>query len=119
MGQDPRSVSKLADLPPPYVEWFWRAVKRCLCDVFHKSKRNADHAIHEMKEWMERLSDEAKLLTYHDSPLQISASLAGAANRPLTPEEELAWDNIVNSDRADRPSRDDVLRGYEHSPRFS
>jgi hypothetical protein len=112
------AVSKVADLHPRFVEGYWEIVRRCLREAFEKSEAEADQAIKRVRERMGKLSDEATLLMYHDSPIQVAANLAGVANRPLTAEELLAYDEILNAQRKDRPDRDEVLRGHLQSPRF-
>jgi hypothetical protein len=113
-----RAISKVSDFHPDFVNVFWSCVERCLREAFGKSESEARQAVVEMRERMNGLSEEAVLLVYHDSPIQIAANLAGAANRPLTEKELLAYDDILNAGRKDRPSRDEILRGHIQNPRF-
>jgi hypothetical protein len=115
-----RAVNKVSDLHPNFVNNFWTFVELCLREVFDKSGNEAHQAVQRVRERMNRLSEEAILLMYHNSPIQIAANLAGAANRPLTAKELLAYDNLLNKNRVDRPSRDEVLQAahINEPPRF-
>ena len=92
-----------ADLDRSQVREFWALVRRCLSEVFHMPPDDAEIAIAELDKRMDSLSKDAVLLMYHNSPLQVAANLAGAGSRKLTAAEELAYDQILNAGRSDRP----------------
>jgi hypothetical protein len=113
-----RAASEVSDFSPDFISSHWKAVEACLREVFKKSDSEAQDAVLKMRHRVSELSQQAALLVYHDSPLQTAATLAGAADRGLTPEELLAWEKILNSRRNDRPSRDDILKARTEPPRF-
>jgi len=106
-----RAVSKVSELHPESVDRFWKLVERCLQEVFEKSKDDASQAVQAVRKKMKGLSEEAVLLTYHDSRVQTAANMIGTANRPLTDKELLAYHELLNANRKDRPSRDEILHG--------
>jgi hypothetical protein len=113
-----RAVSSVADLDEETVEMFWRVVEASMTRVFAKSDKEARNAVLNLRQRMLEESREAALLFYHDSPLQIASILAGAAYRPLTDEELLAYDKIFqHSASKDRPSQEQLLRVHRPAPK--
>ena len=110
----------VADLNKNFVSSYWRFVEICLREVFHETSVEADNAVATIRKRLEKLPDDRALLLYHDSPLQTAATLAGAANRPLTPEELLTYEELLNKNRpkSERPSRDQILQAHTSSPKI-
>jgi hypothetical protein len=111
----PSPATTIFDLDPDYISTYWRFLEVCLREVFHR--HDADSAVSRLRERVRELPANDALFVYHDSPLQTAALLAGAADRPLTDEELLAYDALTNSNRKDRPTREQVLRVHRLSPK--
>lgn len=113
-----RSISSVEDLDEKTVKMFWQVVEVSMQRVFGKSNKEASQAIQALRDRMRGEKSGESLLIYHDSPLQIASILSGAAYRPLTDEELLAYDKLWhNPDAKDRPSREQLLQINRPSPK--
>ncbi|MGJ4930376.1 hypothetical protein ACQR1K_24765 [Bradyrhizobium sp. HKCCYLRH3095] len=118
-------MNKSADLKAEEVETFWRIVVRCLRDVFGKSDWDASQLVSDMKSKMKGLTEEARLLVYHDAPIQVAANLAGVAHRPLGDREVLEYEELLKQEYPEAltednipPNSSELLEGYFRRPRF-
>jgi hypothetical protein len=117
MPSGPSAITRAGELDKNYPELYWRFVVACLHRVFKLSDVEAQESVKRMRTKAAELSDEATLYLYHDSPLQIASVLAGAARRPLTEEELLAYDKLWGESTADRPTREQILKVHTQSPK--
>ncbi|WP_146006573.1 hypothetical protein [Bradyrhizobium forestalis] len=104
-------AKSVGDLDQSAKNEFWGLVRRTLVEVLGKSERDADTEIESLTERLDALSHDDALMIYHNSPIQVAANLAGV-DGPLTAQQELAYDDIMNRGRpaSERPTEKEVLR---------
>jgi hypothetical protein len=114
-----RTASRSADLDPKLIDSYWQLVEKSLRKVFGKSDKEAYEAVVKMRHKAAELPEPARLLIYHDTPLQIASILAGASHRALTENELLAYNKLWRypPDVKDRPSREQMLRVHGAVPK--
>ena len=88
-------ATKVDDLDKHYVDGYWNLVKRCLKEVFGKTEREATNSVRDFRSRTTDLTEENRLLIYHNSPLQIAAALN--ATRPALAEAARAGSFSLSS----------------------
>ena len=82
--------------PPPARTRFWAQVQRALRDVFGVSAKAAKATVQRYRQSIENEAPVAEqILVYHDSPLNVAASLSGTSE--ITEEHRRLFQEIAGS----------------------
>jgi hypothetical protein len=96
-------VAAIKEIDNQQIDAYWRRVVETLQHVFGMSRSDAEDKVRELWAKLKETGPDTQLHFYHSDPFEVAADLAGAAARPITPEEKRRYIELQNLPKDDRP----------------
>src|SRR5436853_446057 len=103
-------VANIEQLDPRQIDAYWRRVAETLQHVFGMSSSEAENKVRRLRGNLKEAGPDTELHFYHSDAFQIASDLAGAAGRPITPDEKRRYIDLQKLPENDRPDSNSLER---------